>query len=265
MGSLSYRLSVEELAFALGMLGGAEGASGFLRTVLGDRSQAELEGRLMAACHSLIARDLLKFDLQTQSKELDGNLAALVGILLQSDFSIRCSRSTVNGELLCTYFFRGRDTVEHRIVQEIISSVRLLRPPQAAAASSLDFFGLAKGTAGTTGPVGTIPVSLLEQLREQAASAREDHLTPPLMAAGISAPLADRLAEDLLATEYRGSVIRIDNRNGQMVSNKGFLILKGHERYWLLEILEQQEPLVRVFRGSASQYRHLYADLLAGK
>ncbi len=50
-----FRLAIEEVAFALGTIGGADTAAGFLSALTGPRP-SEVAGRMTTASHSLLAR-----------------------------------------------------------------------------------------------------------------------------------------------------------------------------------------------------------------
>ena len=56
MPTQQFNLAVEEVAYAMGVLGGSETAHGFLASLLGERPKKEIEGRLLAASHSLVSR-----------------------------------------------------------------------------------------------------------------------------------------------------------------------------------------------------------------
>jgi len=264
MQQVHFQLSIEELAFAMGILGGADVSSGFLMATLGERSRQEIEGRLLAASHSLISRGYLDFDLESQTKRLDKALSNVVNVLLQNDYSIRCSRSAKGVEQVLNYFIRGRTIVEHRIVKEVVCRLELIPNTRAVVERSGDFFSITRrAKAGDRSEaVGTIPVSLLEQAKEGAFDLSREQVAALFMDAGLSADTAKKLAEDFSEPEYRGSIIRIENENGQMISNWGLLLLKGPHRFWILEIVPHDPPMVKVYPGTYQQYRDSFQMLL---
>ena len=155
------RLSVEELAFAIGAIGEAETAGAFLRVLLGTRCREEIDGRLLSASHSLIARGYLTFDLSEKERELDKQLAELVGVLAGCDFSIRCGRSVQDGEDVHSYFFKGDAIVEHRLSMDVVSELEHLPSADIAMKRSLVFFGLGEADSRKkTDEIGVLPADL---------------------------------------------------------------------------------------------------------
>lgn len=266
MAAQGVRLSVEELAFAMGVLGGGEMASGILQAVLGQREKAEMDGRLYAAGHSLMARGLLTVDVASQSKELDGRLSSMVEVMLASDFTLRCSRSARGEEQVLNLFFRRGQIVSERVIQDVVCEIEPLASADEAAEQVRRFFGLPAGgrAAGTQGSAGTIAADLLDQIRQTTPGASAEEVAQRLQEAGLAAQPARLVAEDLLAPDYRGAVLRVDNVGGRAVSERGFLILKGQARFWLLAIRPQEPPVLEVLAGSGSRYRAAFRGLLNG-
>jgi len=262
MRQTRFRLSIEELAFAMGILGGANVASGFLIATLGEKSQPELEGRLYAAGHSLMARGCL--ELEGETKQLDKTLSDMVSLLLENKFSIRCSRSAGGVEQTLNYFFRDKIIIEHRSFQEVVCQLGIISGTQALLELSKRFYSLPQKapTGNQIEAAGIVPASLLERARVGISDVPQNQINLLFQEAGISVDHAKNLADDLYNPEYRGSVIRIEKENGQFVSNQGFLLLKGMQRFWILEILSQDPTMARVFPGTDQRYNELFRALL---
>jgi len=264
MVARSVRLSIEELAFAMGVLGGVETASGILQAVLGQREKAELDGRLYAAGHSLMARGLLTVDVPAQSKELDSALGRMVEVMLASDFTLRYSRATHGQEEVLNHFFRQGRIVSERVIQDVVCELAVLGSADEALEEGRLFFGLPAGgrATGATESAGIIAADLLDQIRQETSKSSIGQLAQRLQEAGLAAQPARMVAEDLLVPEYHGAVLRVDNVSGNPVSERGFLILKGQRRFWLLELKQQEPAVLEVWPDSGPRYRAAFERLL---
>jgi len=87
-----FRLSPEELALAMSMVGNADVAKGLLVSQFGVMDAAQMQERLFAAGHSLIAKSLLSVDTASGQTHLDEALSAAASALCKADFTIRFSR-----------------------------------------------------------------------------------------------------------------------------------------------------------------------------
>jgi hypothetical protein len=261
MEEARFQLSVEELAFVLGILGGADVARGFLLSILGERPRQDLEQRLLTASHSLMARGYL--ELEGETKCLDQRLSDTVGPLLRNEFSLRCSRSAAGAEQILNYYVQGSALLEQETIKAVLFRLQIISGLPAALERSAEFFDLPrKGAAkGPDEAMGTIAVSLMEKARESVPSSSKQQVAALFVSARLSPDVAADLAEDLFELEYRGSVIRIEREDERMVSNTGFLLLKGARRFWILDIVPRDPPLLNVFRGTSQRYRAFFDKL----
>lgn len=264
MNDTRFQIAIEELAFAMGVLGGTDVAGGFLVSLLGNKSSEALDERLTAASHSLVSRGYMSFDLEHQTMRLDEGFGSVVGFLLHNDFSIRCSRVMRDKEVLLTYFFEKGTFVEHKIMRVVSSSLEIVSDPEEVLKRTTEFFSI-----GGTDPamhavasIGTINAELPQQARDLAqAGSRERGLTL-LEAAGLSTGVATNLLTDLLDMEFLGSASRIANEDGQLIANRGFLVLKGQQRLWILNIVPTEPPMLELLEGSRLLYHDLFRALL---
>lgn len=247
------KLSIEELAYALGVMGGQDVAGGFLLAILGERSPDEIKSRLLAASHALIARDLLALNLDTKSKQLNPELVKLIMPLIANRFSLRCSRSEKGMETLLNFYF-GDVVVEYRSENEIVTAIELLPAANMVYDRIGRFFELGRHDGANPAPRAIVPASLIESLKDEADSLTEQEIRIRLVGGGIEELAARDLASDFKNVEFRGSVIRIEPRNGETVANEGFLILKSLARGWLFEIIPDAPPKLRVWLATQDSF-----------
>ena len=265
MNQDGYRLSIEEVAFAMGHIGGAEVASGFLLALLGEISEQEANGRLYSASHSLIARGYLDVDLESSESKLDETLAVAIGTLVGNDFSIRCSRMVSGDEQVLNFFVHGDEIVEHVLEKEVVSCLQRMSGVASVVDHCLTFFGVPAGSEAEplSEPLGTIEASLVEETKDAVEGGSKDEIAARLSNAGLEATVADELAEDLMTQEYRGAILRVESQDLEAESGKGFLLLKSPERFWSFEIVPEEVPLARVRRGTPAQLGSLIKGFLS--
>jgi hypothetical protein len=112
-------------------------------------------------------------------------------------------------------------------------------------------------------PEVELPNSALDKAKE-AVGESSDAVLRILRESKLPAPLDQALAEDLRSSDYRGSAMRIENRKGQLVSDKGFLILKGEQRQWLFPVfLKNGERYIRVLSGTSKIFAREMQNLIS--
>jgi hypothetical protein len=263
----TFTLSIEELAYALGVLGGTEIASGYLGALLGERPQLELEGRLLAASHALVARDLLDFNPRTGDKQLSPELADLLRSLIQNEYSLRCNRVTAGEEDGVNFYRAGNAWLEHRLSKAVVAHVTALAGIAMVARQSAMFFGLpiqsSKPLSGASQSVGVIPAALLERFGRPGTQPLLAEITKLFVSAGLPLESASALAADLAAPILRGSMMKVETRTEGLMADRGFLFFKGTRGAWILEIIPQAPPMLRVFVGNSDQLQRSVESLLA--
>jgi hypothetical protein len=253
----AFRLSIEELAYALGVA-----ASVFLLCLLGERPQREMQGRLLAAAHGLAARELLDFDEDAGIRGLSPALAAAVAPLLQHSRAIRCSRVAGGHEAVLSFFFGSDGVSAQRLQRSIVAHLERLDGPVAALERAVAFFDLPADN-GKDAALGTAAASLLEQARYANDAAQRESYAAQFAAGGLPAGTAVALANDLSHPAVRGSVLRIMVDGDRPAANAGFLVLHAAARAWLFEPEQPDAEVVRVVPGHAAALRRMLADLMS--
>lgn len=268
MSDKHFRLSVEEVAYSMSLLGDPTSARGMLSALLGDMQKEELEGHLYAATHSLMARGLLKLDLEQRTQQLNDGLAGLVRTLLRHDSSLQCSKASQSAGLgmpLAFYFAADR-IVKHAITSGVISDVATVADTAEVVKDCAAFFDLPwpSAHAGQSGrgpeSVGSIPSTLLDDAATPDASAAR--LSEQLLALGIASDVASDLAADLGKFDFRGSVIRLDTDPDGSLSGRGLLLLKSASRLWVLQAPPGESARLNVYAGGPDVFSAMVNELL---
>lgn len=254
-------LSIEELAYAMGVLGGTDAATGYLLGVLGQRPRLEVEGRLLAAAHGLVARGYLDFDAATGTSWLTDQLAEMIKPVVRNDYTLRLSRTSHGREEIATMYVSDEGLVLHQLHQGVVS--RLLRVPDLAGAQEqcLLFFGLSNGAVATAQSLAKIPADLVDALRRNDQAQSVEEAVAELASHGLKSDHAAKLAEDLRNDDNRSSIVRLETQGDEVVSQRGMLILKGVQRNWLFNILPAESGALEVFSGSPVVFGKLFAAL----
>ena len=257
MSATQYRLSIEELAYAMGVLGGTDTATGFLLAILGERPRMETEGRLLAASHALVARGYLDFDIETGEKWLDDGLSEVVSPILANDFSLRCSKATEEGEEVRTLYAADEMVISHKLQHSVVSIIESAQGWQMPREQLTTFFELDSAVANgaVKAPIATIPVNLLTQMQRQSLIGAPEQAKTELQEHGVPEPMAEAIIQDMKTSSYRGSVIKLRLENEQDISDEGFLLLKGQERVWLFVIDADDASRMTLWPGTIDTFR----------
>jgi len=263
MSSEKYVMAVEELAYAMGVLGGVDTAIGFLLAILGERPRLETEGRLLAASHALIARDYLDFDAETGEKWLDEGLKNAVMAMMRNDYSLRCSRIANGRELNKNLYVWGDGLIAHTLHREVVSQLELMAYWETARMHCRTFFPFPSEQETETAILATFPADLIDQIRMTVFERSVDEIAAELMRYEISQATAKQFAADIRQQDYRGSVMKIEMSQDQPISNHGFLILAAGERYWLMDIEPSSAPQIKLYAGNEATFHQLFSSLIS--
>jgi len=255
------KLGVEELCLAIGLVDKPEVAKVLLYSTFGEMSPEEERGRLLAAGHSLMARNLL-FIRDGQSHLVD-DLKELLSTLVDNDFVIHCNQEADGIEQVLAYFVKGTTVLEQWVEQDVVYRLSPVPSTEEVVADSLRFFGIQESESFSY-PDVEVSVSVIGRAKEAANEAPETILEI-FQNAGVPDALCRPLSEDFRHSEYHGSVIRIEkDREGQLGANKGFLVLKGTKRIWLFPlILRDGKGYARLLPGTPDSFTRELHQLTA--
>jgi hypothetical protein len=260
MSTRTLRLSADELAYSFAQSGRADLAQGILQSTTDAELAAEdVLQRLLAAGHVLLARKLLSIA-EDATPLLADDLRWVVNVLVAAPFSLRYTMATVEAQFVLTYHAFASGVVEHTIDQGVVHSITEHMQPREAVNGGVEFFRIA-GLQNPLASQGEIAKKLLD---EAQASDDVDAARKLLAGATLPSQLYDRLAEDLVHTTYRGTVLRIEyGPKGEPTSDRGLLLLGGVERLWILKPFQRPAgDFVTVIPGSEAIFRREVASLM---
>lgn len=262
-----FRLSVEELAFAMGFLGGTEVAAGFLDTVFGKQNKDNLSGRITAASHSLIARGLLKLDLAANNNELDEELAQLVRTMMEAGHSVRAQRMFNGQEATLTCFVHDGVIAAHELALGVVAQLESLADQDTLLQRMIDFVQPPDGETAVSPPLGQISAETLQSVRQFASQKKADQIKSAL-ADTLPEKLAAELAKDLQRGHITwGSILSLQTTSGDadtpLESNEGILYAAvTPQKLWLFQLKPDDPTQAHLFRGSRAQLRRLLQQQL---
>lgn len=262
MSSRFYELSIEEVAYAMGVLGGTEVATGFLLALLGERPRLEIEGRLLAASHALVARGYLDFNPDTGEKWLEQDLKTTIEPMVKNDYSLRCSKATESGEEVITFFVASDMLIKHHLQRSVVSVIETLPDWKVAVGELVSFFELSRKDAEND-LIATVPGSLFDLLRLDALLESARDAMAALMKHGVSESEADTLLNDLQNSVYRGSIVKLGSKEERTASDKGLLLLKGRNRPWLFVIGYGGSPMMSIYSASIETFKQQFESLVS--
>ena len=231
-------LGLEELVVVLNLLGYAEVAKGLLVTQLGEIGPNEERGRLLAANHSLMAKEILY--LQGGAIRMEEGPARLLGFLIANDYAVRgTARNIKAAEESLTCYIRGGEVVEHRLTHGVVHAFR--RSDPAAAVDALAAFMLPADREAFQAPPFTLGDDRLQEAQSLIAAEGAEAGAAFFRGLGADEAAAAPLAEDLNRQTLRSAAMQvtIDMSTG-INADRGYLILAGATgRAWVMDIREQ--------------------------
>jgi hypothetical protein len=250
-------MSVEELALSLGLMGKPDTAKILLKAAFGEISSEEEKGRLLAASHSLVSRELVS--VQDNQARLSSVVQEIVTMLVDCDFLIRFDLTKITSEETLSYYVRGETVLEQRINQGVAYRFSCSSGIAGIVHGGKSFFALADKT-DIDCPDLVIPISIMEKARETSRSATE--VAELFASSGVPNFVAILLTEDLREPLCRGSAMRIEGIDKQLMSNEGLLFLMG-KRQWLFPLVFKDEgPYVRIVPGTAMSFERQVRKML---
>jgi len=259
-----YRLSVEEVAFAMGLFGDYEIAAGYLIAALGQMEKENLSGRLAAASHSLLARELFHMKSE-EDGELVEDLARLVQAMTLATRSVRCEQRSPTGEQVMTCFVHRNDIVYHALEQNVVAVLKPLGDANEVLQTIIDFVD-AETEGAVSEPLGTTYVTTLQSLRDLAQGDQKQRMLE-LATSFLNPSDAQQLVADFVDPSITwGSILFLETATGKhdapLLANNGVLYALVSERLWLFLISTQTGDQVTVYRDGKGALRQLLSPLV---
>ncbi len=245
-------LGLEELVVVLNLLGYPEVAKGLLVSQLGELSPDEERGRLLAANHSLMAKEILY--LQGGSIRMKEGPARLLGFLITNDYAVRgTARSTQAAEESLTYYVRNRSVVEHRLTHGVVHAFRESTP--AAAVDGLAAFMLPAGGEAFEAPSFTIGDAQWQEAQSLIAAEGAEAGAAFFRGLGAGEAPAAYLAEDLSRQTLRSAAMQVTVDMSEGINaDHGYLILgSATGRAWAMDIRERNGAVELVIQPATEK------------
>lgn len=263
MSKTFYNLSIEEMAYAMGFLGGAETAAGFLQTLTGQLSNSNLDGRITAASHSLLARGYLQFDLDNGAKALQAELSQAITTMLTHRYFFRCDKTNPRNAKVeipqVSYFLGDACVVKHEVELGVVSRLVLYPNINDLVPLLMVFIGEAWNDKAFVGrdekltPTGKLQDTLFQQLRNFAKTLMRDSGDLALqLQAQLPFASANQLVNDINSeTVQWGSIFRLEMHPDQLGINRGIVFARHPARTWLFEINANTQGQWLVYNASS--------------
>ncbi len=221
-------LSAEELAVVLGTLGKSDEARGLMRVTFGDLSVDEERGRLIAASHSLVARELLV--VIDQPPQIQPALGEVLEVFLQHTSAVRAGRTGTFGEDVLTYYHSGERHLEHRLINGVAHRFQFRYQLAEIETCLGEFFAPQCAADPVLEPVN-LPLGLLTDLGADMRHSFEtvrDYLDRSVPAQ----PALSDFARDFATARWRGSSLFMQVTNRETLVLQGALWVQGTKRLW---------------------------------
>ena len=259
---MKFKLSIDEVGFALGFLGGTEVAARFLTTVLGPEAAEKRSGRLSAASHALIARDLLTVDLnQTQNgSKLAPDLQAALTVMATPTLTLHCTRRAGGKKRQITLFSNASGMTVHELNTGVVSRLDFSADPNALIARVVAWVagdGLSDSLqSASEDMVATVPLSGI-RIPRQALTRLRLNGVPNRLPTALADPLPAGLAADLVGEGVVWGAVMVLKPGSplghapQVESEAGFLYATGpHGRCWLFLMTPENPDTAEVLYGT---------------
>ncbi len=244
---LTIRISLEELALALVLNGQSESANALLAGSLGrELSQDEAIGRLTAASHTLLGKGLIELS-EDGSIASSPILTEIVRVMTAARSTLRYSLSSPEERRALSYHFVDDGIYEHWLDEGVIHVITRVDVEEAVKTCAL-FFEL-ESCQPTPDAEGVIS----EPLFRQALRQKEVPDAERLLRDALPETLCRLLSEDAVRTRAIGDVLWIRyQENREPVSDEGFLMVFGAERFWLFQPVrgDNGEAKIRLLPGT---------------
>jgi len=232
-----FRLAIEEVAFALGAVGGADTAAGFLTALIGPRPSEDLAGRMAAASHSLLARELLTATPDFTEATLHPTLQQAVESMMRGDNVLRVTTTAATGSRLVTFFLDGPAPVQHELTTGVVSHLTVLASAaEVPGAVAAIIAPPATQEVSETEPLGRLPVAQLRELRVKAGTVLHVELAAEL--ASVLPEAAAALAADMQdpAATWTVTLRLTTGEAGTAEAGYGVFSVFGSETGWLFDM-----------------------------
>jgi len=254
-------VSLEELAILFSLVGHPDKGKILLTSNYGELNPDEERGRLLAANHTLMAKQVLT--LQNGKPVLEKKIIKIIQSLITQDFLLRISRIEKGSEYVLAYYFQPSLVIEHTIQDAVIHHFRVIEDKKNIYSMGQEFLHM-EDIKVFDCPIIELSQQELEEVRELAAISSKK-AQDVLLQKNVSQITAKLLSQDMKQDVCRGTVMRVEEDGGIPIADQGFLLLKGKSRRaWLFEIfVKQDQPMVRILPFTNTLFRDYVLRLIS--
>jgi hypothetical protein len=275
MSKVLLRLSVEELAMAFIQVGKPKMAEDLIAARYGSLGKEDYAIRLVTIRNSMMARGWMKDEV------LDAKVAKTIELLANAKYTLWCSHNTVKKVENISFHFCDGMILENRLEQDVIHKITLLEDEEAVYKNAAAFFEMNKAR-NFSAQSALIPntvlseflnakenVPIIDRLNDPDFSMIQT-LRPAEKIKQMRDPNIDKempkntrklFAEDWETSRSWGLIMRLDTSDGKPQFDKGFIILRGFKRFWLMRPkMKGEESAMEAFPGTKKTF---YAELKA--
>ena len=175
------------------------------------------------------------------------------------DYTIRYQRRDQHGDHFLAYHFLGKRVFEHQPKQKVVHHFKEVDEGSAITGGH-DFFSI-QDSGDIDFSLWELPIDAMKLFQSgQKAVAKLGYLEKHKFPVDVRTALV----EDIMSTEYRASVLRIDyDKKNMPYSNQGFLLLQGKNRDWIfLPKKENGKDYLSVLPGNSKNFQKLVSGLV---
>lgn len=251
----SITLIRDELLAFLAIIG-SKTMNGLEEDPFADLDEQEIAERLNSGEQSLINRDLLKID--EDEVTLDDALVALVGSSVVPDATFLLTRIEPDGSNDVHYFNATSEILmEQTSPKPGIYTFAYLPDAEALLAhieALLAPLSVLHGQeSGDSSPEITLSADAMGRFMEQCKGGGGGGARQTLIQAGLSADVADQLAQDCATNPIWISVVAWNLRDGEPQGLDPVMVFQGESYCWLVENVENDPKLLRILTRLGKQ------------
>jgi hypothetical protein len=245
---ITYSLSLEELSMCLAMLNRPDLGQTILRTYYDNLTKEQVDSRMTAASHSLLARGICGLTPEGTprlEKDLEQAILPIAVYDLVFQFNLVTGDNAVNSNI---HVRKGKTFTSHNVqvgVIHLLEHGAFKQLPDFLLDVLEDYGGKEKIDMSSK---TTITLAILGQALN--ASTKKEDAYKILQSLNWDASIIKALGDDLSASLGRGTLVRVEAKSGtdektlEEAPKRTLLFLKGKMRTWCFEFTSPKDDAV---------------------
>ena len=245
---VTYSLSLEELSMCLAMINRPDLGQTILRTYYDNLTKEQVDSRMTAASHSLLARGICGLTPEGTPRlepELEQAILPIAIYDLVFQFNLVTGDNAVSSNI---HVRKGKTFTSHNVqvgVIHLLEHGKSIQLPDFLLDILEDYGGKEKIdiSAKTTITLGILGHAL-------NASTKKEDVSKILQSLNWDASVIKALCDDLSASSGRGTLVRVEAKSGadektiEDAQKRTLLFLKGKTRTWCFEFSSPKDDAV---------------------